>query len=70
MLLEGGPTLAGSFLDAGEVDELRLFVAPLVLGGAAARPLVAGRAPPGSPTRAGPHDGMGALGRGPLSAPA
>ncbi len=42
ILLEGGPTLAGSFLDAGEVDELRLFIAPIVLGGAAARPLAAG----------------------------
>jgi diaminohydroxyphosphoribosylaminopyrimidine deaminase/5-amino-6-(5-phosphoribosylamino)uracil reductase len=37
MLLEGGPHLAGAFLDAGEVDELRLFLAPLLLGGAAAR---------------------------------
>src|SRR5436190_359920 len=43
LLLEGGPTLAGSFLDAGEVDELRLFIAPLVLGGGGARPLAAGR---------------------------
>ena len=42
MLLEGGPTLAGSFLDAGEVDELRLFIAPIVLGGAGARPLAGG----------------------------
>jgi diaminohydroxyphosphoribosylaminopyrimidine deaminase / 5-amino-6-(5-phosphoribosylamino)uracil reductase len=37
MLLEGGPHLAGAFLDAGEVDEIRLFLAPLVLGGSAAR---------------------------------
>jgi diaminohydroxyphosphoribosylaminopyrimidine deaminase / 5-amino-6-(5-phosphoribosylamino)uracil reductase len=37
MLLEGGPRLAGAFLDAGEIDEIRLFVAPLVLGGRAAR---------------------------------
>ena len=28
ILLEGGPHLAGAFLDAGEVDEIRLFVAP------------------------------------------
>jgi diaminohydroxyphosphoribosylaminopyrimidine deaminase/5-amino-6-(5-phosphoribosylamino)uracil reductase len=42
LLLEGGPTLAGSFLDAGEIDELRLFIAPLVLGGTAARPLAGG----------------------------
>jgi diaminohydroxyphosphoribosylaminopyrimidine deaminase / 5-amino-6-(5-phosphoribosylamino)uracil reductase len=46
MLLEGGPTLAGSFLDAGEVDELRLFIAPIVLGGAGARPLAAGEGAP------------------------
>jgi diaminohydroxyphosphoribosylaminopyrimidine deaminase / 5-amino-6-(5-phosphoribosylamino)uracil reductase len=37
MLLEGGPHLAGAFLDAGEIDEIRLFLAPLVLGGSAAR---------------------------------
>jgi diaminohydroxyphosphoribosylaminopyrimidine deaminase/5-amino-6-(5-phosphoribosylamino)uracil reductase len=43
LLLEGGATLAGSFLDAGEVDELRLFIAPLLVGGAGAAPLAAGR---------------------------
>ena len=37
VLLEGGPHLAGAFLDAGEIDEVRLFLAPLVLGGSAAR---------------------------------
>ena len=37
ILLEGGPHLAGAFLDAGEVDEIRLFVAPVVVGGSAAR---------------------------------
>ncbi len=37
ILLEGGPHLAGAFLDAGEVDEVRLFLAPLLLGGSAAR---------------------------------
>jgi diaminohydroxyphosphoribosylaminopyrimidine deaminase/5-amino-6-(5-phosphoribosylamino)uracil reductase len=42
LLLEGGPTLAGSFLDAGEIDELRLFIAPIVLGGAGAGPLAGG----------------------------
>jgi diaminohydroxyphosphoribosylaminopyrimidine deaminase/5-amino-6-(5-phosphoribosylamino)uracil reductase len=36
-LLEGGPHLAGAFLDAGEIDEVRLFLAPLLLGGSAAR---------------------------------
>jgi diaminohydroxyphosphoribosylaminopyrimidine deaminase / 5-amino-6-(5-phosphoribosylamino)uracil reductase len=37
ILLEGGPRLAGAFLDAGEVDELRLFIAPVVVGGSSAR---------------------------------
>ncbi|MEA2310252.1 MAG: diaminohydroxyphosphoribosylaminopyrimidine deaminase [Solirubrobacteraceae bacterium] len=37
ILLEGGPHLAGAFLDAGEVDEMRLFVAPVVVGGSTAR---------------------------------
>jgi len=37
VLLEGGPHLAGAFLDAGEIDELRLFLAPLLLGGSSAR---------------------------------
>jgi diaminohydroxyphosphoribosylaminopyrimidine deaminase/5-amino-6-(5-phosphoribosylamino)uracil reductase len=37
ILLEGGPKLAGAFFDAGEIDELRLFLAPLVLGGRTAR---------------------------------
>ncbi|HEU0315696.1 MAG TPA: bifunctional diaminohydroxyphosphoribosylaminopyrimidine deaminase/5-amino-6-(5-phosphoribosylamino)uracil reductase RibD [Solirubrobacteraceae bacterium] len=37
VLLEGGPHLAGAFLDAGEIDEIRLFLAPLLLGGRSAR---------------------------------
>jgi diaminohydroxyphosphoribosylaminopyrimidine deaminase/5-amino-6-(5-phosphoribosylamino)uracil reductase len=37
ILLEGGPHLAGAFLDAEEIDEIRLFLAPLVLGGRTAR---------------------------------
>jgi diaminohydroxyphosphoribosylaminopyrimidine deaminase/5-amino-6-(5-phosphoribosylamino)uracil reductase len=37
ILLEGGPHLAGAFLDAGEVDEIRLFIAPVVVGGSNAR---------------------------------
>ena len=37
ILLEGGPHLAGAFLDAGEIDEIRLFLAPIVLGGRTAR---------------------------------
>jgi diaminohydroxyphosphoribosylaminopyrimidine deaminase/5-amino-6-(5-phosphoribosylamino)uracil reductase len=37
IMLEGGPHLAGAFFDAGEVDDMRLFLAPLVLGGRTAR---------------------------------
>jgi diaminohydroxyphosphoribosylaminopyrimidine deaminase/5-amino-6-(5-phosphoribosylamino)uracil reductase len=37
VLLEGGPHLAGAFLDAGEIDEIRLFLAPVLLGGRTAR---------------------------------
>jgi diaminohydroxyphosphoribosylaminopyrimidine deaminase / 5-amino-6-(5-phosphoribosylamino)uracil reductase len=37
VLLEGGPRLAGAFLDAGEIDELRIFVAPIAVGGRSAR---------------------------------
>jgi diaminohydroxyphosphoribosylaminopyrimidine deaminase/5-amino-6-(5-phosphoribosylamino)uracil reductase len=32
LLLEGGPTLAAAFLDAGLVDKVLLFVAPVVSG--------------------------------------
>ncbi len=42
VLLEGGSTLAGAFLDAGELDELRLFIAPVLIGGAEAAPIAAG----------------------------
>jgi diaminohydroxyphosphoribosylaminopyrimidine deaminase/5-amino-6-(5-phosphoribosylamino)uracil reductase len=42
ILLEGGPHLAGAFLDAGEIDELRLFLAPIVLGGRTARSALEG----------------------------
>jgi diaminohydroxyphosphoribosylaminopyrimidine deaminase/5-amino-6-(5-phosphoribosylamino)uracil reductase len=43
LLVEGGAELAGSLLGSGEVDELRVFIAPLVLGGG--RPLAAGPGP-------------------------
>ncbi len=33
LFLEGGPTLAVGFTEAGEVDEARVFVAPILLGG-------------------------------------
>ena len=34
LLLEGGPHLVGAFLEAGEIDEARIFIAPMMLGGA------------------------------------
>ncbi|HPA70732.1 MAG TPA: bifunctional diaminohydroxyphosphoribosylaminopyrimidine deaminase/5-amino-6-(5-phosphoribosylamino)uracil reductase RibD [Spirochaetota bacterium] len=40
-MLEGGSTLAGSFLDAGEIDQFIFCIAPLVAG--AGRPSLAGR---------------------------
>jgi diaminohydroxyphosphoribosylaminopyrimidine deaminase / 5-amino-6-(5-phosphoribosylamino)uracil reductase len=43
MLLEGGPHLAGAFLDAAEIDEIRLFLAPLLLGGSSARDPLEGK---------------------------
>ncbi len=45
LLLEGGAHLAGTFFDRAQIDELRLFIAPLVLGGERARPLLAGSDP-------------------------
>ncbi|MFL5840559.1 MAG: bifunctional diaminohydroxyphosphoribosylaminopyrimidine deaminase/5-amino-6-(5-phosphoribosylamino)uracil reductase RibD, partial [Thermoleophilaceae bacterium] len=42
LLVEGGPHLAGAFLDAGEVDELRVFIAPVIAGGRQAKPAVGG----------------------------
>jgi diaminohydroxyphosphoribosylaminopyrimidine deaminase/5-amino-6-(5-phosphoribosylamino)uracil reductase len=40
--VEGGPTLAGALFDAGEIDEIKLFVAPLVVGAASARAVLEG----------------------------
>jgi diaminohydroxyphosphoribosylaminopyrimidine deaminase / 5-amino-6-(5-phosphoribosylamino)uracil reductase len=37
VLLEGGPHLAGAFMDAGEIDEARVFMAPMLAGGNRAR---------------------------------
>jgi diaminohydroxyphosphoribosylaminopyrimidine deaminase/5-amino-6-(5-phosphoribosylamino)uracil reductase len=42
LLLEGGPHLAGAFLEVGEIDEARIFVAPLMLGGTKAKTAVEG----------------------------
>jgi diaminohydroxyphosphoribosylaminopyrimidine deaminase / 5-amino-6-(5-phosphoribosylamino)uracil reductase len=43
VLLEGGAEVLGSFLDAGEIDEVHIFIAPMILGGAEAKSPVAGR---------------------------
>jgi diaminohydroxyphosphoribosylaminopyrimidine deaminase / 5-amino-6-(5-phosphoribosylamino)uracil reductase len=43
VLLEGGPHLAGVFLEAGEIDEARLFVAPIIAGGRDAKSAVEGQ---------------------------
>ena len=43
VMVEGGATVHGSFLDAGLVDEVWAFVAPLIIGGSDARPAIAGR---------------------------
>ena len=42
LLLEGGPHLAGAFLEAGEIDEVRIFVAPLLVGGLEAKTAIEG----------------------------
>ncbi len=42
LMLEGGSHLAGAFFDAGEIDELRMFVAPMLLGGRKAPSLIGG----------------------------
>jgi diaminohydroxyphosphoribosylaminopyrimidine deaminase/5-amino-6-(5-phosphoribosylamino)uracil reductase len=43
VLLEGGPYLAGSFFDASQVDEARVFVAPILTGGARSRAALEGQ---------------------------
>jgi diaminohydroxyphosphoribosylaminopyrimidine deaminase / 5-amino-6-(5-phosphoribosylamino)uracil reductase len=42
LLVEGGPTFAGALFDAGEVDEMRLFIAPVLVGAAEARAVLEG----------------------------
>jgi diaminohydroxyphosphoribosylaminopyrimidine deaminase/5-amino-6-(5-phosphoribosylamino)uracil reductase len=42
LLLEGGPHLAGAFLEADEIDDVRMFVAPLMTGGREAKTPVEG----------------------------
>jgi diaminohydroxyphosphoribosylaminopyrimidine deaminase/5-amino-6-(5-phosphoribosylamino)uracil reductase len=46
LLVEGGPTVAGAFHRAGLVDRYVLYLAPALLGGDDAAPLLAGPAAP------------------------
>lgn len=43
VLVEGGPSVVGSFFDAGLVDKVSAFVAPVLLGGVDALSAVGGR---------------------------
>jgi diaminohydroxyphosphoribosylaminopyrimidine deaminase/5-amino-6-(5-phosphoribosylamino)uracil reductase len=42
VLVEGGGDVLGSFRDAGEIDEVHVFIAPKLAGGAAALPALGG----------------------------
>ena len=46
VLVEGGGEVFGSFFDAGLVDRVMVFVAPLIIGGADATTPVGGRGVP------------------------
>jgi diaminohydroxyphosphoribosylaminopyrimidine deaminase/5-amino-6-(5-phosphoribosylamino)uracil reductase len=43
LLVEGGSEVLGGFLDIGEIDEVHVFIAPRLAGGAAARTPVGGQ---------------------------
>ena len=43
VLVEGGPRVLGGFADAGLIDKLHLFLAPMLIGGDQARSSVAGK---------------------------
>jgi diaminohydroxyphosphoribosylaminopyrimidine deaminase/5-amino-6-(5-phosphoribosylamino)uracil reductase len=42
LLVEGGAAVLGSFFDAGAVDEVHVYLAPLILGDAEAKSAIAG----------------------------
>ena len=54
LLVEGGPTFAGALFDAGEIDEVRLFIAPVFSAPPRPAPCSRATAPGGSPTGCGP----------------
>ncbi len=43
VLVEGGAGVLGAFLDAGVIDEVHVFIAPLLAGGAEARTAIGGK---------------------------
>ncbi len=43
VLVEGGASVAAKFLEAGLVNKVSFFIAPLIIGGSDAKPAVAGR---------------------------
>jgi diaminohydroxyphosphoribosylaminopyrimidine deaminase/5-amino-6-(5-phosphoribosylamino)uracil reductase len=43
ILVEGGAAVLGAFLDAAAIDEVHVFIAPCLAGGAAAKTPIAGR---------------------------
>ena len=42
LLVEGGSETHGAFVDSGLFDEVRLFMAPIIIGGRAAKPFIGG----------------------------
>jgi diaminohydroxyphosphoribosylaminopyrimidine deaminase/5-amino-6-(5-phosphoribosylamino)uracil reductase len=42
VLVEGGATVAGAFLDAGLINKVTFFIAPMIIGGAAAPSAIGG----------------------------